>query len=210
MTFNTYGVVVKYQQFRDFDRIYTVYTQDFGKLPLLARGSNRIKSKLAGHLEPGCLSYLMIAQGRGLEVLAQARTHQSFCRVRENPEKWLAVQVALESLDVLTFPSDRELNLFDLLVNLLNRFIQTESRTDIKSLIYYYLLWMLIHLGHAPEMRHEVILRDLLVADLVEDDIIVSREAQELIAGYLARALDERRINSWQEWILPESNQKIA
>jgi len=74
MTYNTRAIIIKYQKYKEFDRIYTVYTEDFGKLSLLGRGSNKIKSKLAGHLEPGILSYLMIAQGRQFDVLAQART----------------------------------------------------------------------------------------------------------------------------------------
>ena len=47
----TSAFVIKKNDYREFDRIYTVYAQDFGKISLLVRGARRIKSKLAPYLE---------------------------------------------------------------------------------------------------------------------------------------------------------------
>ena len=206
MTYNTRAVIIKYQKYKEFDRIYTVYTEDFGKLILLARGSNKIKSKLAGHLEPGILSYLMIAQGRQFDVLAQARTLKSFVAVRQNPVKLETAAVLLESLDKLTESLEEDKEVFDLLVKALQslKTVKLPSNTagrqvtlQLQDLIYHYLLHLLIHLGHAPDLKHEKKLEDLLLADISGDGIIVNEEARMLINQYLRRALDEKKLYSF-------------
>lgn len=195
MTYNTRAVIIKYQKYKEFDRIYTVYTEKFGKLSLLARGSNKIKSKLAGHLEPGILSFLMIAQGRQFDVLAQARTQESFAAVRQNPVRWAIASVLLESLDKLTESLEEDKEVFDLLIKALQRVECINEFSD--SLIYHYLLHLLIHLGHAPDLKHEKKLENLLLADIGEDAIIANEEARMLINQYLRRALDEKKLFSF-------------
>lgn len=197
MTYNTEVVIIKYQQFREYDRIYTVYTKDFGKLAVIARGSNKIKSKLAGHLEPCCLSNLMIAEGKQMEVLAQARTINSFNSIRRNSECYKVAAVFLESLDKLTHTHQKDQEVFDLLIKALERLSETQDVIKLDNLKYHFLLHLLIHLGHAPDMRHEEILNSLLIADISRNDIIVSKEARQLIEQYLRQALDEKRLNSF-------------
>ena len=201
MTHNTQAVIIKYQKYREYDRIYTVYTKDFGKLILLARGSNKIKSKLAGHLEPCCFSNLMIANGKGFEVLAQARTVEAFAQIRQNPQKFKIAAVLLESLDKLTGTNQTETKVFDLLVTGL-RTVEALSDHDMAKqadhVIYHYFLHLLIYLGHAPDLHHQKTLKDLLVADIGKDDIMVNKQARLLIGEYLLRALDEKRLYTFE------------
>jgi DNA repair protein RecO (recombination protein O) len=51
-TWNTHAIVLHYQPWRDFDRLYTVYTEQLGKQTLRAHGVRRPRAKLAGALEP--------------------------------------------------------------------------------------------------------------------------------------------------------------
>lgn len=54
------------------DRIITFLTVDQGKLRAVARGVRKIKSRLAGHLEPFTETELMLAKGRNLDVVIGA------------------------------------------------------------------------------------------------------------------------------------------
>lgn len=193
MTFTTRAVIIKYQPYREYDRLYTAYTEDYGKLVMIARGSNRITSKLAGHLEPGVFSNLMIARGLAMEVLAQARTVESNAGLRVNNGCNRYALVILESLDKLTHTHEPDPAIFDL-VRQTMRWLSARSDYNV---IYYYLLHLLIRLGHAPDVRHQAVLDNLLVADISLDDIIVNNEARQIINQYLAQALDEQRLNSF-------------
>lgn len=136
MTYLTLGFPLKYHRWREADRFYTVYTKDYGKLELLARGANKIKSKLAGHLEPGLLSNLMIASGKSWDILAQAKAvfFSNFLRnlgynatSPDNYQKFILFLSCLEVLDKLTKLEDPHPEVFDLLVNVLKCLDQTNQ-----------------------------------------------------------------------------------
>lgn len=55
------------------NRLYSIFTLNRGKIEAVADGSAKIKSKLAGDLEPFNFCRLMIAQGRYFDRLAGAR-----------------------------------------------------------------------------------------------------------------------------------------
>ncbi len=198
MTFTTESIVLAYTTYRDNDRIYTVYTRDHGKLSLLARGANKIKSKLAGHLEPCCYSSLMIARGRSFHILAQARVLRSFAGLRVSEERLTAALPVLEVLDELTHTEEPDRRIFDLIYKTLRAIAsQTFSPIREKALQYCYLLRLLTYLGHAPNIAHQKILHPLLVADIEKDVILLSDDARLLTAGYLAFALGDKRLSAF-------------
>jgi len=49
--YRTQGFILKKADAGEADRLFTVYTKDFGKLELLARAVRKIKSKLRAGLE---------------------------------------------------------------------------------------------------------------------------------------------------------------
>ncbi|MDD5760502.1 MAG: DNA repair protein RecO [Candidatus Pacebacteria bacterium] len=49
--YSTLAFVLKQEPIKEQDRNYTFFTQKFGKITLLARGTRKINAKLAGHLE---------------------------------------------------------------------------------------------------------------------------------------------------------------
>ena len=195
MTTTTEGIVLHYNQYREHDRVYTIYTKDFGKVALLARGSNKIKSKLAGHLEPCIFSSLMIASGKGFDILAQARTIDSFVDIRENYDSFSLTAILLEAMDKLTHDEEEDPELYELLLESLASIRTMATPAEhLDHFIPHTLLHLLIHLGHAPDLTHEHVLEPLLVARPHKTGIIVSNEAKGLIFNYLIRALDEKRM----------------
>lgn len=51
-TYQTNAIVLKRENIFEADRIYNLYTEDFGKIKTIAGSAQKINSKLAGHLEP--------------------------------------------------------------------------------------------------------------------------------------------------------------
>lgn len=70
----TQGIVLGYRPLREADRLYSVLTHDRGKVELLARGSRKVTSKLAGSLEPLHLLAVEAVAGRQFDhVVGAAR-----------------------------------------------------------------------------------------------------------------------------------------
>ena len=68
-TYKTRGIIIKRSNYSEADRILTIYTEKLGKIRVNAKGIRKIKSKLAGSLEPFCLTDFVIAEGRNLDIV---------------------------------------------------------------------------------------------------------------------------------------------
>lgn len=51
-TYQTNAIVLKREDIFEADRLYHLYTEDFGKVRAVAGGVRKINAKLTGHLEP--------------------------------------------------------------------------------------------------------------------------------------------------------------
>lgn len=163
MTYVTSGIILINTPFREHDKLVNIYTQDYGKVTTLARGTLKIKSKLCGHIEPMVFTNVMIANGRHFDILAQSTAHDVFSNVRRDLKKTIFAQVALESVNTLTKHDLKDPAVFRHLVSFL-RFLDTENdenylalgRKNQQYIIYlaYIFLFRLIGLlGHAPDLH---------------------------------------------------------
>lgn len=72
------GFVLKGTDFSEADKLITVFTLEYGKLRLLAKGARRPRSRLAGACQQFNLVKFLAFQGRNLDVVSQAETKHSF------------------------------------------------------------------------------------------------------------------------------------
>jgi DNA repair protein RecO (recombination protein O) len=72
-TFQTPGIVLSRSNFGEADRVIRFLTPYHGKISAVAKGVRRIKSRLAGHLEPFAETSLMLATGKNLDIVTSAR-----------------------------------------------------------------------------------------------------------------------------------------
>ena len=77
-TFKTQALILHKRVLKNADRLYILYTPDHGKVEAKVRSAAKSSSKLAGHLEPFCISAVMIARGKELETIAGAYLQKSF------------------------------------------------------------------------------------------------------------------------------------
>lgn len=84
MTYRTTGIILLKRDFREHDRIYTIYTSDCGKIEALGRGTRKIISKLASHLEPPSVVDLLIIQGKVFDHIAGAKRLEEFSTLRSD------------------------------------------------------------------------------------------------------------------------------
>ncbi len=78
------GIVLKKRNVGEADRILTVFTKEYGKLRLLAKGIRRITSRRAGHLEVFTHVSLLVHRGRTLDSISEAQSRSSFHLLRKN------------------------------------------------------------------------------------------------------------------------------
>ena len=102
MTYKTKAIVLRSRPFPRGARLYTLYSQRFGKIKGVAAGSQKIKSKVAGHLQPFTIVEVMMAKGRTLDRLAQGRYLKGFNSFSQDFTIFLQGSYVLEVIDSLT------------------------------------------------------------------------------------------------------------
>ena len=101
-TYKAEGVVLSRRDLGDADRIVTLFTREFGRRRLVARGSRRPTSQLAPHIELFTRVRLMGVVGANLDVLTQAQSLETYPRFRSDLAAFAAAGWAVELLDGLS------------------------------------------------------------------------------------------------------------
>lgn len=73
-TKNIGGLVLSRINFGEADRLLTVFSDTEGKIKILAKGSRKIKSKMAPHIEPFTFAKYFVAEGKSFYILAGAES----------------------------------------------------------------------------------------------------------------------------------------
>lgn len=153
MTTLTQGIVLKRQDYGDYDRQFIIYTHCLGKIAVVAKGAKKITSKLNSHLEPFLISHLMIAEGRAFKRLAGAQALSCFRDIKKDLGKIVIAQYFLEVLDVLVKYEFCDQAIFILSKDFLFSLDGSESRKENLIFLNKFLFEILSQLGYCPVIR---------------------------------------------------------
>ncbi|OGZ33672.1 MAG: DNA repair protein RecO [Candidatus Portnoybacteria bacterium RBG_19FT_COMBO_36_7] len=84
--YKTEGIILKKADLSETDRLLTVYTKNFGKILVRAKGIGKKESKLKSLIEPFNIYELMLARSRNIDVLANSYAIKEFNYLRGNLE----------------------------------------------------------------------------------------------------------------------------
>jgi DNA repair protein RecO (recombination protein O) len=150
---------LKQTKLGEFDKIVTIYTPEFGKLRAVAKGACRPKSKLGGNVEPLTYSLMLLAKGRNLDIVTQSQTVNGFLALKSDLWRMACGFYILELIDSFTVEGGENRPLFDLLLDILNQLSEPASND---SILRYFELHLLHHLGYRPQLRRCVSCNSLL------------------------------------------------
>ena len=149
--YKTPAIVLRQRRLGDADKIITFYSANFGKLEAVAKGVRRIKSRLAGHVEPLNHGSYMIAHGRNLDIVTQAQTVENFPHLRDDLARLSRALYAAELVDRATEEREENFALYRLLLDTLRRLA---TRDDLDTVLRFFEMMLLAQLGYRPELRH--------------------------------------------------------
>lgn len=112
---NTIAVVLKRTNYKEADKILTVYTKDLGKISCIAKGIRKISSKKLGALEPFCLTKIHIVESYGYYIVTQTNIIKSFINIKSNYESITNGLYMLEIFDKIVPLESPNLTLFNFL-----------------------------------------------------------------------------------------------
>src|SRR3990167_3836469 len=76
------GIILARKNVGEADRVLTVFTNEYGKVRVIAKGIRRINSRRSPHLEVFNHVGLMIRHGKAMDSVTEAETIESFPAIR--------------------------------------------------------------------------------------------------------------------------------
>lgn len=149
-TYNIKAIILNRKSFSECDSRVIVYARENGKLELTARGAKKIKSKLAGHLEPFNLVDIMVVRGRRHDYVGAAVSEKCYSNIKNDLAKLAAAGRAVKIIDKLIKPGVADEKVFELLKDYLEAL--DTVKTDFEIFAAFFILKLLADLGHQPEL----------------------------------------------------------
>ncbi len=149
-TRRTEAVILRRIEYGEADRILTLFTPEWGKVRVLAKGVRKPASRKAGHLELFTRADLLLAKGREMDLVTQAATLDAFRPLREDLYRTSCATYAVELLDRFSLDEDENRPLYDLLVKALG---WLGDSPDPALTLRYYELRLLELVGYRPELN---------------------------------------------------------
>jgi len=140
------GIILKRKNIGEADRILTVFTRQYGKMHIKAKGVRKISSKRASHIEPLNTTSMTIYKGQGMPVLMEAVAAKQYGEIKENLQKLGLAYHLCELVDGLCPENQENEKVFFLLQETFARLTQQENASllihafevELLSLLGYY------------------------------------------------------------------------
>lgn len=119
MIYKTQGIILKKNKLGENDEIITCYSEKFGKIRFVAKGSKNIKSKFVGSLEKLNFCELIISSGKNLDILNEAKIISVFPKIKSDIKKINQALYLSEILDKFAHDKEKNQNIFNLFLRTL-------------------------------------------------------------------------------------------
>ena len=141
------GIVLARRNFGEADRILVLYTKNFGKVSLLAKGIRRPKSRKRGHVEVFNNIKFQAVSGRGLDIITEAEVIEDFGEIRKSLKKISLAYYLMEVIGRITHGGEEKTEVYNLLLTSLQKLQTTKL---LKKLRLDFIADLLITLGYWP------------------------------------------------------------
>jgi DNA repair protein RecO (recombination protein O) len=144
------GIVIRTNNYSETNKIVTIYTREWGKVGVMARGAKKPNSRLTAITQLFSHGYFLIYKGSGLGNLEQGEIISSMRSIREDIILTAYASYILELTDKCTDEKIPNPYLFELL---LQTIIYMNEEYDLDVLIHIFEMKMLSSLGLYPTLN---------------------------------------------------------
>ena len=133
-TYKTEGIILKYKDFGEADRLLTVFSKHYGKLKLVVKGARRLTSRKGGNIEILNLGQLFIIEGKNLDLLSEIVVEETFQELKKDLMLMAEVYQITEFIDGLTVENEPNLKFFSLILEVLHLLKELKENVQAREL----------------------------------------------------------------------------
>ena len=147
--YRTEAIVLGRFNLGEADRILTLFTPQYGKLRVIAKGARKARSRLGPHLELFTRCQLNLTRGRDLDVVTSAETLDAHGPLREDLDVLGHASHMVELVARLTEDRQEQERVYDLLRGSLRLLA---DGVDPFAVTRHFEFMLLVALGYRPEL----------------------------------------------------------
>lgn len=154
MQYQTKAIVLKSKEFKEGDRLVTLFSEKNGKIQAIARGIKKPNSSLRACIQTFSYAQFSLVKGRGLDIITQAKSINFYANNREDFDKTLYCMYLMELLDKSLMEAVIQDDLFTEIIQVLEVLEQIQFK---QLYIRYFEIKLLLSMGVMPQLNKCVI-----------------------------------------------------
>lgn len=176
-TYSSIGFVIQRKNYLEADRILTLFTKDFGKITVLAKGVRKVTSRKRGGIEVFNKIKISVARGKGFDILTEVEVVTPADEIRNDLKRVSVGYYFCEVLQKITREEEKHAELFSIVEEY---FEKLKIETGLKKLRLDFTREVLISLGFWPEGK-EMINPDMVLEGVTERRMNSSRVGKKML-----------------------------
>lgn len=133
----TEAIVLKSADLGETDRLLTIYSKEFGKIQVAARGTKKLESKLRYHLEPLSHNLLILVEGKNFRIVKDAILIDQFLLIRRDLEKMKPVYKIMNLIDELIVDEEKDEDIWNLILQAFKKLDVKDFQDNLLRLLGY-------------------------------------------------------------------------
>ena len=141
------GVVLRTVNYRDFDRMLTLFTREEGRLSACARGAHRQKSPLSAASTLFCTGEYVLDEKNGRFFVKSCMLDAAYYPLRENPARLAYASALVQVCEEIVQPGQPMPELYDMLLRAL-AYLAYDAQTPCENIVLPFLMRAMVLSGH--------------------------------------------------------------
>jgi len=151
--YKTDAIIFKKEDRLEADRMFTVFSHDFGKLDIRAKAIRKINSKLRSGIDIFYLSKIEFIRGKNNKTLTDADALKNNNNIAQDLRKLKIAYKIAGVLDKFIRGQQEDKEIWNLLIDIFEKLNDKQIVINSQQLFFYYFLWNFFSvLGHHPEI----------------------------------------------------------
>jgi len=154
-SFTTAAIVLRRAEWRDYDRMVTLFTPGYGRIEAVVRGCRRPKSPLMNAAEPFCAGEYQLMRVKDRYTVVQCRISSSFYELRSDYDRLNHGAFWLRLLNEVVVEDEPNEALFRMTLDALAYLATSDLSPDLLTAMFEMQLWRMT--GFSPNAAECVV-----------------------------------------------------
>lgn len=167
--YRTQGLILKKSDKGEADQIFSIYTNDFGKLHVLGKGIRKNASKLRGGADIFSLSDIEFIQGKTQKTMIEAVFINHYPNIRSNMARFKIAHQIADVLEGMILKEEKDEKVWQLTNEVFDKLNDWQIKNSKFEILCHYFFWNLAAiLGYQPELTSQSLAGQQIDGDLAK------------------------------------------